>query len=114
MNSYTCIVNRLCTIILVESFDYSAVEKILRKEYDQLSKLPYKSMHKQLFAEGVITTDEKLEIGNKIGTEQMEKLLDIILTSLNLKQTTKYLGFLKAMKESEDITLQQTAERLGE
>ena len=114
MNSYPHIVNRLCTIILVESFDCSTVEKMLRKEYKQLSNLPYTSMYKQLFAEDVITLDEKLQIEGKIGTEQMAKLLDIIITDLRLGMTTKYLGFLKAMKESEDTTLKKTAKRLGE
>ena len=87
---------------------------MLRKEYDQLSHLPYTSMDNQLFAKDVITLDEKLQIESKIGTEKMAKLLNIIIASLRLKQTTKYLGFLKAMEESKDITLKQTAKRLGE
>ena len=87
---------------------------MLRKEYNQLSHLPYASMDNQLFAKDVITLDEKLQMEGKFGTEKMAKLLNIIITSLRLKQTTKYLGFLKAMEESEDITLKQTAKRLGE
>ena len=89
------------------------MEENLRKEYARLSYLPYASMDKQLYAKGVITRGEKLEIESMVVTEQMAKLLDIIITSLKLKLTTKYLGFLKAMKESEDKTLQQTAKELG-
>ena len=95
------------------SFDCSTVARKLKEEYHLLSQLPYTSMYKQLYAKNVITQNDKVQIQAELDTEKMAKLLDIIITSLNLDQPKKYLDFLKAMEESEDLILQQTAKRLG-
>ena len=70
-------------------------------------------MYKQLYAKNVITQNEKVQIQAELDPEKMVKLLDIIITSLKLNQPEKYLGFLKAMEESEDLVLQKTAKGLG-
>ena len=44
----------------------------------------------------------------------MQKVLDIVLTSLKCKQAEKYKGFLLAMEESDDTLLQIKAKELGE
>ena len=48
-----------------------------------------------------------------IGKAQMEKVLDIVIDSLDAKQTAKYKGFLIAMEKNEDTLLQMKAAELG-
>ena len=48
-----------------------------------------------------------------VGQTQMQGLLQIVLTSLKLKQAVKYKGFLQAMEESDDIHLQMKTKELG-
>ena len=68
-------------------------------------------MNKLLLAKRVITCDEKLVIDKMIGIKQMTKLLDIIMKSVKLNQTTKFQSFLEAMKESNDILLNEFAQK---
>ena len=70
-------------------------------------------MSGKLFAKDVITSHEKQEINHLIGTKQMEKVVDIVIFSLNSNYTAKYKGFVKAMEESDDILLQNKTEELG-
>ena len=95
-------------------FDYSVVANNLKKHWDKYCKLPYNSMKLHLKANSVITDQEKDEIDRKVGTEQMDKLLTIVQTSLELEQSEKYKGFLKSMEQSADVTLRRTAKDLGE
>ena len=71
-------------------------------------------MKGRLFSEGVITHDELTQIDALVGQAQMQKLLKIVLTSLENKQAAKYKGFLLAMEESDDTLLQMKAKELGE
>ena len=71
-------------------------------------------MKGRLFSEDVITHDELTQIDALVGQAQMQKVLDIVLTSLKHKQAVKYKGFLIAMEESDDTLLQMKAKALGE
>ena len=101
-----------CLYNILESFDYSTVEQYLRDNYAELSHLPYESMKNLLYSKKVITTDQKHEINSKIGEVKMEMLLDIVISSLKLKLSEKYEGFLEAMEQSEDTDLKEVANRL--
>ena len=70
-------------------------------------------MKGKLYAYDVITRDERIKIDSLIGSAQMQMVLDILLVSLGVNQTTKYKGFLQAMEESEDTLLQVKAKELG-
>ena len=71
-------------------------------------------METSLFANEVITTKQKETIANKIGHDKMEHLIaEIIIPSLQQGFGKKYKYFLKAMEDSEDTDLQDTAEMLG-
>ena len=79
----------------------------------ELLQLPYAAMSANLFANNVITIQEKLEVEKVTGAKQMEKILDIIIQSLSCKVTAKYNGFLKAMVENDDIVLHNKVRELG-
>ena len=68
-----------------------------------------------LIAEDVITDKDRKIIEDKAGQEKMTYLvLDIIIPSLKLGYRKKYKGFLKAMEESDDSDLNNTADNFGE
>ena len=71
-------------------------------------------MRGRLLSEDVITLDEITQIDALVGQAQMNKVLQIVLTSLQNKQAAKYKGFLLAMEESDDTLLQMKAKELGE
>ena len=75
-------------------------------------QLPYTAMSGSLFSNDVITFQQKLEVDKMIGEKQMEKVLDILIQSLYCGNITKYMGFLKAMKENDDLDLQSKAKDL--
>ena len=81
--------------------------------YEELSQLPYAAMSASLFANHVITNQERMEIEKLIGTKQMERVLDILIQSLKCKVTTKYKGLLKAMEKNDDIVLHSKVRQLG-
>ena len=97
-----------------QTFSCSDAAKLLKKKFDVLSNLSYSNMSGSLFANDVITRQEKLEIDQLIGKSQMERVVDIVIASLQVNQTTKYEGFLVAMENSEDALLEATAKELGE
>ena len=67
-----------------------------------------------LIAEDVITDKDRKIIDDKVGQEKMIYLvLDIIIPSLKLGYRKKYKGFLKAMEESDDSDLNDTADNFG-
>ena len=102
------------SMYLLKYLDCSTVKKRLKDKYIELSHLSYANMESQLFAKSVITYNEKQQIRSKVtNTKKMTELLDIIISSLNAGSTIKYISFLKAMEESDDPVLQQTAKRLG-
>ena len=86
---------------------------MLKKKYDGLGNLSYSSMSGALYANDVITRQEKQQIERLIGNKQIQAVLDIVMDSLQCKQTAKYKGLLLAMENSEDILLKQKATELG-
>ena len=71
-------------------------------------------MKSQLYAEEVITDDQRKSIAIQVGRNKMEYLIvDIIIPSLKAKFSRKYKSFLKVMEENDDIDLRSAAEMLG-
>ena len=71
-------------------------------------------MAASLYANEVITTDERTKINSKIGSEKMECLIiEIIIPSLKKGNRKKYKTFLEVMEKNEDSDLQETAKKLG-
>lgn len=72
-------------------------------------------MKVHLHTHSVITKQEREEM-DKMNNEQdqMLKILDILEDSLTGKETIKFKGFLRAMEQCEDKSLQEAAIRLGE
>ena len=83
-------------------------------QLDKLSNLSYDNMKKLLYANSVITTKDREIIDSKTGSERMEYLIvEIIIPSLKVESSKKYKFFLKAMEDSEDTVLRDTAKMLG-
>ena len=97
-----------------QTFNCSDVANMLKENFDVLSNLSYSNMSGCLFSYEVVTQQEKLEIDQLVGKLQMEKVLHIVIASLKANKTTKYKGFLVAMKNSEDALLNVIAKDLGE
>ena len=86
-----------------KDFDCIGTAKQLKKQLGKLSMLSYDNMKTSLFANEVITAQEKKIIANKIGSEKMEYLIEeIIIPSLEQGFGKKYKSFLKAMEDSGD------------
>ena len=105
----------LCTCCEFQGFDYTGTANKLEKQLTKLSKLNYDNMKTSLYDNGVITTEEQNIIDNKKTRHEKMKYLivEIIIPSLKQGFGTKYKSFLKAMEESEDTDLQDTAKKLG-
>ena len=101
-------------LCILQPYNCSDAAKLLQSKYAKLSNLSYSNMSGSLYANEVITQQEKLEIQQLIGKSQMERVLDIVIASLKVNQTAKYKGFLLAMENSDDETLNTIAEELGE
>ena len=84
------------------------------QKFPELSSLSYSNMRLQLYAYNVITMQEKMEIDHLVENSKMEKITDIIITSLQCNLTAKYKGFLLAMESSGDPLLKAMAQELGE
>lgn len=95
------------------TFDYHAVEENIWRDFPTLRKLPYDKM-KSLLPKGIFT-DHELSLIERYdhSRDKMTELLSLVLASLQQRQTEKYKGFLKALKESDDVTLKKAATRLG-
>ena len=107
----------LCIVlpaINFKGFDYIGTAKLLRTQFDKISRLNYNNMKTSLYANEVITIEEKRLIDSKIGHEKMDYLIaEIIIPSLKQGFDQKYKSFLKAMEDSEDTDLRSTAKMLG-
>ena len=88
---------------------------MLQDNHKDLSCLSYENISKIMLAKEVFTVQEKQEIANaeSIGISKMEKVLDILIKSLEFKNARKYKAFIEAMEESGDPTLQNKAHDLG-
>ena len=96
-----------------QTYNCSDAANMLKKKFDLLSNLSYSNMSGSLFANDVITQQEKLEIDQLVGKSQMERVLDIVIASLKVDKTAKYEGFIVAMGNSEDTLLKAIAKELG-
>ena len=99
-------------INLYTGFDCSKAAKVLREKFSELSNLSYRSISTGLFANHVITLQERLEIESLIGDKQMQRVLTILLDSLGDDDSAKYSGFLSVMERSGDILLEKEAKEL--
>ena len=117
------IVNLSCTsvihfmqfvLIIYIAFDCLGMAQNLRENLASLVNLSYNNMRIQLYAKGVITDTEKMEIARMIDNDQMEKVIEIIRASLLNKHTKKFKCFLESMEECSDRLLKETAKRYGE
>ena len=97
-----------------QTFNCSDAAKLLKSKFALLSNLSYPNMSGSLYANNVITQQEKFEIDQLVGKSQMEMVLYIVIASLQANQTAKYKGFILAMESSEDETLKAIAQELGE
>ena len=71
-------------------------------------------MERSLFANKVITANERKIIQDKSGGDKMEYLIvEIIIPSLMQEFCKKYKTFLEVMEENEDTALQNAAKNLG-
>ena len=71
-------------------------------------------MESSLFANDVITANEKTIIEHEVGHKKMEYLIvKIIIPSLKKGFGKKYKSFLKSMEKNEDVDLQAMAKQLG-
>ena len=113
MNSYE-ILNSIWSALIFPEFDPDTMADELKKQLGALTKLKYNAMMGSLFANNVITNQERCVIDAKIGEEKvMYLIVDIIIPSLRGGFCGKFKGFLQAMKESDDNDLKRMAERLG-
>ena len=96
-----------------QTYNCSDAAKLLKSKFALLSNLSYPNMSSSLYANDVITRQEKLEIDRLVGKSQVERVLDIVIASLEANLTVKYKGFLLAMESSEDKTLNAKAQELG-
>lgn len=71
-------------------------------------------METGLYANDVITDDQRMQIKSKIGHKKMDYLIvDILIPSLKGEHSKKYKSFLKVMEHNEDTDLQSAAKMLG-
>ena len=95
-------------------FNCSEAAKLLKQRYDTLSHLSCHAIVPMLNAYRVITLVEKKEIDQlMLDRQKMQKVLDIVIDSLNAGLTSKYKNFLKTMEESEDSFMNEGARLLG-
>ena len=103
----------LHVVYLGGTFDCDDAARTLRTKNTELTNLPYGSMRGRLYGKGVITHNEKEKLDKMTNSEQMSHLLDILISSLELKSTIKYKGFLQSLEESDDVLLPVMAKKLG-
>ena len=100
--------------ILFTDFDCSATACKLKKELGTLTKLKYDALVALLFANDVITNEERKIIDKEIGEKKMIHLIaEIIIPSLKGNNSVKYKGFLEALEGSDDCDQKLMAEKLG-
>ncbi|XP_065900904.1 uncharacterized protein [Dysidea avara] len=98
-----------------EAINSSAAYNKIRKHYPQITKLHISAILAQLYADEVITLEQKMEIGTiSLETNKMMYFLDnILIPSLQADLTQKYIGFINVLKGSDDPDMQKMAEKIG-
>ena len=98
-----------------EYIDYSTAHAAIRDQYVKLICLPVDNLLPSLFANNVITFDQKKDIEDiPQKKKQMEFILDLIIHSLENDVASLYNGFLKSIQQSEDVVTRELAKKLGD
>ena len=86
----------------------------IQEQYDKLIGLPVDNLLPSLFANKVVTFDQKVDI-EKLPQEKekMKFILDLIISSLEKKIPVLYNGFFNVMKESDDPVVRELTKKLG-
>ena len=92
----------------------SAYNKI-QEQYAVLADCRVNKLLDHLFANSVITLDDKREMESKpLEKNRMTYLLDEVLISLRTGSGLKYNKFLEVLQDSDDYTFTELAKNLGQ
>ena len=98
----------------VDHKDCSTARATIQEQYDKLICLPIDILLPSLFANNVVTFDQKEEIDElPHKKKRMEFVLNLIIRSLEMGVDGLYNGFLKVLKTSEDLLTRELAKKLG-
>ena len=98
----------------VDHSDCSTARATIQEQYDKLIQLPVDNLLPSLYAYNVVTFDQKEEIEELPQKKRRINLIDLIIRSLDIGIADLYNGFLKVLKESEDVSTRELAKMLGE
>ena len=99
----------------VDYGDCSTARATVQEQYDKLILLPVDTLLPSLFTNSVVTFEKKEEIKEMLEKKRrMEAILDLIIRGLDNDVPVLYNGFLKVLKESEDLLTRELAKKLGE
>ena len=86
----------------------------IQKQCDKLISLPVDHLLPSLYSNDVVTFNEKKYIDELLHKEERIKfILNLIISSLEKKTPALYNGFLKVLKESDDLVVQELTKKLG-
>ena len=99
---------------IVDYSDCSTARATIQEQYDKLIWLPVDILLPSLYAYNVVTFDQKEQIEElPQRKKRMDFILSLIIRSLDLEIANLYNGFLKVLKESEDVLTRELATKLG-
>ena len=102
---YTC--NADCSACSIAS-------ATIQEQYDKLIGLPVDDLLPSLLSNKVVTFNQKVDIDELPQKKRkMKFILDLIISSLEKKIPVLYNGFLKVMKESDDLVVLELTKKLG-
>ena len=86
----------------------------IQEQYDKLIRLPVDILLPRLYANNVITFEQKEDIEEMPEKKKrMGAVLSLIIRSLDNGVPALYNGFLKVLKESDDLLTRELAKKLG-
>ena len=86
----------------------------IQEQYDKLIGLPVDNLLPSLFANNVVTFDQKEYIEELLHKkERIKFILNLMISSLERDIPALYNGFLKVMKESDDVVVLELTKKLG-
>ena len=98
----------------VDYSDCSTARTTIQEQYDKLICLPVDNLLPSLFANSVVTFEQKEEIEEMLEKKKrMGAVLSLIIRSLDNGVPVLYNGFLKVLKESKDLQTRKLAKMLG-
>ena len=101
-------------VIYVDYSDCSTACATVQKQYDKLIHLPIDNLLPSLYACNIVTFDQKEEIEELPQRKRrMGFVLNLIIRSLTYGVGDLYNGFLKVLKECEDLLTRELAKKLG-